>query len=431
MIERYQTQAIAAIWSDEARFFRWTRVEVAACKVWHQRGRISDADWRAIATRAHHQSAARVAAIEEETHHDVVAFVRAVAESVGPAGRHIHRALTSSDVIDTALALAVSESLDVVLAAVAGLAAVLRARAEEHAATPCAGRTHGMHAEVTSFGLRLLGFAAEMGRHRERLAAARAQIRFGKMSGAVGTFSQSDPAFEQAVLAELGLQAEPVATQVIPRDRHVEVFTALANLGGGLERIAVEIRSLQRSDLREVQEPFQRDQTGSSAMPHKRNPIISERMTGMARLLRGYAMAALENVALWHDRDISHSAVERVAFPDAFHLAHYMLGKLTHVVAAMTVDAAQMQANIDRGGGLLYSQSVLTALVDAGWARSDAYRAVQAAAAQVWEGAAPHLREALGRDPHVMGALGEGVDACFTAAAALQHVPALFQRVPK
>lgn len=431
MIPRYQTHAMAELFSDEARFTRWTQVEVAACEAFHARGEISQADMRAIKERAHHQSAARVRELERETNHDVVAFVRAVAESIGEAGRHIHRGLTSSDVIDTALALTLRDALTILIEATDELRAAVKERALEHKLTPCAGRTHGVHAEPTTFGLRLAGWYTELGRHRARLVTAREQIAVGKLSGAVGNFSQTDPEFEAFVLQRLGLQAEPIATQVVPRDRHGEVMTTLALLGAGLERFAVELRNLQRTDLREAEEPFTAGQTGSSAMPHKRNPITSERITGMARLLRGNAVAALENVALWHDRDISHSSVERVILPDSFHLAHYMLGKMTQLVRGMRVYPENMIANMERAGGLLFSQSALGVFLAQGLERQRAYKLVQRNAMKVWEGEHKSLQEALFADPEVKEVLDgdlTNLQAAFHLSTYTQHVDALFRR---
>ncbi len=429
MISRYETAAMAAIWNPEATFARWTRVEVAACQVMHSRGAIDAADWQAIASRAHHQSAARVQALEQTTHHDVVAFVSAVAESIGPAGRHIHRGLTSSDVVDTALALALLDSLDLIVAATTALRQALAERAVASKDLLCVGRTHGIHAEPTTFGLKLCGWVSELQRHLQRLQQARHNIAFGKLSGAVGSFSQTDPDFEAAVLQQLDLQPEPVATQVVPRDRHAEVFSTLAGLGGGLERFATELRHLQRTEVREVEEGFAAGQTGSSAMPHKRNPILCERLCGMARLLRGYAQAALENVALWHERDISHSAVERVIAPDALHVAHYMLLTLTRVVQQLRLYPQAMQHNLQRTGGLVYSQSVLGALLEAGMQRQQAYALVQRCAMQVWEGTAKDFPTALRAQPELTDLLPEArLQAALAPAAYTRHVDRLFAR---
>ena len=429
MISRYETTAMRAIWSPDAIFSRWTQVEVAACEAWFARGEISLKDWQAICARAHHQSAAAVQAHEAETRHDVVAFVRSVADAIGDAGRHIHRGLTSSDVVDTALALGLQQSLDVLINGCDALQACLATRAREHRYTLCVGRTHGVFAEPTTFGLRLAGFYSEVGRHKIRLQQARHTIGVGKLSGAVGTFSQTDPQFEAHVLSALRLRAEPIATQVIPRDRHAEVFTTLAGLGAGLERFALEVRHLQRTDVREAEEDFASGQAGSSAMPHKRNPIVAEQLCGMARLLRGYAVAALEDVALWHDRDISHSCVERVICGDAFHLAHTMLHKSTHLFAQLRIYPQRMQQNLHSCGGLVFSQSVLTQLLLRGMERQAAYRLVQRCATQVWEQQADNLREALLASDEAMQHLDvRALDAAFEIEVFTRHIDALFAR---
>jgi len=430
VIGRYETEAMRAIWNDDARFARWTRVEVAACEVFHRRGDISAEEMEAI-RGAHHGSAAKVAEHEKVTHHDVVAFVRAISESVGePASRHLHRGLTSADVTDTAGALAMNDSLQVVIDAIDALREVVGRRAREHKLTPCVGRTHGIHAEPTTFGLKLAGWYSELGRHLGRLSGARVNIAVGKLSGAVGNFSQTDPEFEQEVLEQLDLSVEPIATQVVPRDRHAHVLCTLAVLGGGLERFATEVRAMQRTDLREAEEPFRKGQTGSSAMPHKRNPILTERVAGMARLLRGYAHTALENIALWHERDISHSSVVRIIFSDAFHISHYMLGILTRVLDGLRVYPEQMQANLDATKGLVFSQNVLGTLLREGLDRQKAYAAVQHAAMRVWEGEAPDFRAALAEEELVAAQVSaETLDAAFSMDAFTRHLDALFTRV--
>ncbi|MFC1610606.1 adenylosuccinate lyase [Myxococcota bacterium] len=429
MIERYETEAIKAIWNDDARFRRWTRVEVAACEAFCARGEIPKGEMQAI-RHADHGSAAKVAEIEATTHHDVVAFVRAISESVGePASRHLHRGLTSSDVVDTALALAMRESVDVTIAAAKDLREVIGRRAREHKITPCAGRTHGIHAEPTTFGLRLAGWYTEVGRHLQRLERVREEIGFGKLSGAVGNFSQTDPEFEAFVLERLDLAAEPVATQVVPRDRHAAALCALSLLGAGLERFATEVRALQRTDIREAEEPFRKGQTGSSAMPHKRNPILTERVSGMARLLRGYAMTGIENVALWHDRDISHSSVERVILPDAFHTAHYMLRTLTRVLDGLRVYPQQMLENLERTRGLVFSQNVLGVLLRQGLDRQGAYASVQRAAMRVWEGEAADFKSALREEDLIKKSVpAEVLESAFGMEAYTRHLDTLFAR---
>jgi adenylosuccinate lyase len=417
MIGRYQTEGMTRIWSDETRFARWTEIELAASEAWHRRGEISREDMEILRTAAP-PSPARVREIERETNHDVVAFVRALGESVGASAvRHLHRGLTSSDVVDTALAMTLKDAVALVLDAVAKLRKTVAKRAREHRLTLCAGRTHGVHAEPITYGVRLAGWVAELDRNRARLEAASEQISFGKLSGAVGSFTQTPPELEREVLSALGLQAEPVATQVVPRDRHAFVMTTLALLGGGLERFATDIRALQRTEVREAEEPFTEGQTGSSAMPHKRNPITSERLCGMARLLRGYALAALEDVALWHERDISHSSVERIAFPDAFHLAHYMLQQMDKLVSGMRIYPEAMRDNLERTGGLLFSQNVLGLLLERGLDRQVAYKLVQKNAMRVWEGQAEDFESALTGDPQVLKALGGDAAAAHEALA--------------
>jgi len=429
MIPRYQTREMSALWDDAERLRRWTLVEVAACEGFHGRGEIPDVEMSAIRC-ANVPAPERVREIERTTNHDVVAFVRAFSENVGaPASRHLHRGLTSSDVVDTALATTLRDALEVLIESTLRLRRVVGHRAREHAHTVCVGRTHGVHAEPTTFGCKLAGWHCELSRAVERLRVVRRDISYGKMSGAVGTFSQTDPEFERAVLSRLGLEPEPVATQVVPRDRHASVVGALALLTASLERFATEIRSLQRTEIREVEEPFAEGQTGSSAMPHKRNPVVCERVCGIARLLRGWLVAAMEDVALWHERDISHSSVERVILPDAFQATHYALLRFCEVVEGMRVFPEAMRANLDRTRGLVFSQGVLGMLLGKGIGRQEAYEAVQRAAAAVWEGRAGDFREALLVDP----ALREredaaDFDAALDPAAYLRHVDALLAR---
>lgn len=433
MIERYATPEIGALFAPAATFARWTAIELAVVEAWAARGEVPAADLRALRARMRAPDPARVREIERVTNHDVVAFVRALGERVGePRARHIHRGLTSSDVVDTALAMGMRDGLAILEAALAALRAALAARAEEHRTTPCAGRTHGMQAEPISFGVRLAGFVAECDRGLARLARARAVISFGKLSGAVGAFTQPpiDPAFEAEVLARLGLEPEPLATQVIPRDRHAEVLATLALVGAGLERLAVELRHLQRSEVAEAREPFGEGATGSSAMPHKRNPVGCERLTGLARLLRGYAQTALEDVALWHERDISHSSAERVIVPDAFHVLHFMLREAARIVHGLEIDAARMRANLDAGKGLPFSQAALGVLLDAGMTRTRAYEAVQGAAKKVWRGQSPDLARALADDPDAVLAAGrEALAGAFDLDRYMAHVDTLFARV--
>ncbi len=364
-----------------------------------------------------------VAARERVTGHDVAAFVDALADSAGEAGRWIHFGLTSSDVLDTALALQLREAGEVIVPAAHALTAVLADRAREHRAALCVGRTHGVHAEPTTFGLKLAGFAFEADRNARRLVRAFEQASVGAVSGAVGTYSATSPDYERRVLARLGLAAEDVSTQVVPRDRHAELLSAIALAGAGLERLATEVRHLQRTEVLEVQEPFGAGQKGSSAMPHKRNPILSERVSGVARLLRGYAQAGLEDVALWHERDISHSSVERVALPDATILLDYALDLTRRVVEGMTVDADRMLRNLEATHGALYSQRALLALVEAGRSRDDAYRLVQEAAQRAWDEGTP-FRELLARAaPEV------DPDSVFDPSAFVRHADEVIARL--
>ena len=366
---------------------------------------------------------------ERTTNHDVAAFVDVVSESVGDAGRWIHFGLTSSDVLDTALALQLREAGRELSAGADALTAVLARRAREFADVLCMGRTHGVHAEPTTFGVKLAGFAWESRRAADRLRRAFEDAEVGKLSGAVGTYSALGPEVERATLERLGLRAEDVSTQVVPRDRHAEVLTAIALAGASLERLATEIRHLQRTEVREVEEPFGEGQKGSSAMPHKRNPITSERVAGLARLLRGYAQAGLENVALWHERDISHSSVERVALPDATTLLHYMQHLMTGVVEGMRVYPDRMRDNVELTHGALFSQSVLTALIESGMTRDDAYRVVQRNAQRAWD-EQRSFRELLEADPDVAGRLDAArLDELFDYGRFVRHAPEIIERL--
>ena len=391
MIPRYTREEVGALWSDEARIEAWRRVEVAACE---EMDGPTEADLEAI--REASATVAEVAEREKVLDHDVAAFVDVLAASAGdPAGRWIHYGLTSSDVLDTALALQVRDSAPVVIAGAEKLVQVLAAKAREHAGTVCTGRTHGVHAEPTTFGVKLAGFAFEAHRNLERLRRAFEQASFGAISGAVGTYSATSPDFERRVLDRLGLGAEPISTQVVPRDRLADLLQAIALAGAGMERLATEIRHLQRTEVREVQEPFRSGaQKGSSAMPHKRNPITTERITGLARVLRGNAQAAVENVALWHERDISHSGAERIIVPDSIILVDYMQHLAIRVVEGMEVFPERMLANLDITCGALFSQRALLAIIASGMTRDDAYRIVQEDAQRAWDTGTP-LRELL------------------------------------
>ena len=394
MIDRYTRPELQAVWSDQRKLETWLAVELAVVDALAEAGVVPAEDAATVRERASF-SVEAVLEREKITDHDVAAFVDVVAESVGEAGRWVHHGLTSSDVLDTALGLQLSQAGLVLVSGALDYRDALIRRAREHVDTLCVGRTHGVHAEPTTFGVKLAGFAFEADRNLRRLERAVRDVSVGALSGAVGTYSANGPEVEAAVLERLGLAREEVSTQVVPRDRHAELLSAIALAGAGLERFATEVRHLQRTEVREVEEPFRAGaQKGSSAMPHKRNPIVSERITGIARLLRGYAQAGIEDVALWHERDISHSSVERVALPDATALLDYAQHLAIRVVDGMVVDEERMRANLDLTHGALYSQRALLALVEAGRSRDDAYRVVQEAAQRAYrEGV--NLRELL------------------------------------
>jgi adenylosuccinate lyase len=399
MIDRYTRKELGELWSDHARFEAIRRVEVAACE---EMEGPTPADLEAI--RGATFTVEAVNERERVTDHDTAAFVDVLAASAGEPGRWIHYGLTSSDVVDTGLALQIKATGELILPDARALVAALAAKAREHEQTLCVGRTHGIHAEPTSFGIKLAGFAFEAQRNVDRLERAFAQASVGALSGAVGTYSATSPDFERRVIERLGLQLESVSTQVVPRDRHAELVQAIALAGAGLERLATEIRHLARTELSEAREPFGAGQKGSSAMPHKRNPIKTEQITGLARLLRGYASAAVEDVALWHERDISHSSVERIVLPDATILLDHMQRRMLGVISGLVVDVARMRENLDLTYGALFSQRVLLALVARGSSRDDAYRVVQRLAQQALD-TRVHLRELLAADP-----AGEGLD---------------------
>jgi adenylosuccinate lyase len=427
VIDRYTRRELGELWTDHARMETWRRVEVAACEelpwLLGEGQGPSREDLAAIMQASFTVEA--VAERERVTDHDVAAFVDVLAASAGPAGRWIHFGLTSSDVLDTALALQLKAAGEVILPGAAELARVLAQRAREHAQTLCVGRTHGVHAEPTTFGIKLAGFAFEAHRNASRLREAFAQARFGAISGAVGTYAATAPEFEARVLARLGLQAEPVSTQVVPRDRHAALLGAIALAGAGLERLATEIRHLQRTEVREVQEPFRAGQKGSSAMPHKRNPIKSEQISGLARVLRGNAQAALENVALWHERDISHSSVERVILPDSTILIDYLQHRATQLVRDLVVDAGRMRSNLELTHGALFSQRVLLGLVEQGLSRDDAYRIAQELAQRAFDTGTP-LRDLLAAEPR---AAGLDLDAIFDYGHFVRHAPEILARL--
>ncbi len=428
MIARYSRPAMAALWTEEAKLGRWLEVELAVCRAWAGRGVIPAGDLAAIEARAGF-SVERTRELERTTDHDVVAFLTDVAERVGPASRWVHFGMTSSDVLDTALALAIRRAGDLLLAGQAGLTRTLRDLALRHAGVLCAGRTHGVHAEPTTFGLKLAGHAFESRRNEERLARAIDAAAVGKLSGAVGTYATLDPALEAEVLAALGIGGEPVATQVVARDRHAQLVCAMAVAASSLDRLATELRHLQRTELREAEEAFAPGQKGSSAMPHKRNPITAERISGLARVVRGHAVAALEDVALWHERDISHSSVERIVLPDAFLALDYMLARTRALMEGLTVRPERMREVLDSSHGLVYSQRVLLGLVEAGLTREDAYAMVQRNAMRAWDEGRP-LGELLEADPEVAARLRpEEVRALMDPSWYTRHVPEVMERV--
>jgi adenylosuccinate lyase len=428
VIARYTRPELGALWTDEARMDAWRQVELAACEelpaLLGEEGP-TEAELHAI--RGASFTVDEVAERELVTEHDVAAFVDVLAASVGEAGRWIHFGLTSSDVLDTALALQLREAGEVIVAGARSLVTALVARAREHAHTLSVGRTHGVHAEPTTFGVKLAGFAFEAHRNAVRLDRAFAQVAVGAVSGAVGTYAATGPEFEARVLRRLELEREDVSTQVVPRDRHAELLGAIALAGAGLERFATEVRHLQRTEVREVQEPFRVGQKGSSAMPHKRNPIKSEQIAGLARVLRGNAQAALENVALWHERDISHSSVERVILPDSTIMLDYLQHRTIALVRDMAVDVERMRANLELTHGALFSQRVLLALVEAGSSRDEAYRAVQELAQRAWDDGVP-LRDLLSADER---ARGLDLDAIFDYSHYVRHADEILARLDR
>jgi adenylosuccinate lyase len=423
---------MASVWSEETKLAHWLRIEVLAVEGWARIGQIPDEDARVIAERAVAPTAERVEEIEAVTHHDVAAFVQAAAEPIGDAGRRwLHFGLTSSDVLDTALALQMRDAADVILARLERVLAVVAGRALEHRDTICVGRTHGVHAEPTTFGHKLALWAFELDRDRDRLRRAREAVSVGKLSGVVGTYSQVDPRVEEFVCGELGLRPAEAASQVVQRDVHAEYVGALALTAATLEKVALEIRHLARTEVREVEEPFGAGQKGSSAMPHKRNPILCERICGLARVVRANQQAALEDVALWHERDISHSSVERVILPDSTIAVDYMLSLTERVVGGMRVFPDRMRQNLDATGGLIFSQGVLLALVERGLSRDDAYAIVQDAAARGWDAGEP-FRDVLWADVEPRGLLTrDEFDALFDPAPFVRHLDGVFSRLEK
>jgi len=429
VIARYSRPDMKRVWSEESRLARLLEVELAALDGWAEIGVVPAEAAAEVRERAVPPTPERVAEIEERTQHDLAAFVDAVAEALGPVGRWLHYGLTSSDVLDTATALQVRDGGTLLLDGLDRTLAAVVARAEEHRETVMAGRTHGIHAEAITFGAKLAGWAFELERDRERLERALEGMRVGKLAGAVGTYGGGDPEVERIACERLGLLPEPVATQIVPRDRHAELMSTLALCASSLDRFATEIRHLARTELGEVQEPFRSGQKGSSAMPHKRNPVVAERICGLARVVRSASLVGLENVALWHERDISHSSAERVVLPDAFLALDYMLDRFTWLAEGLVVDAGRMRRNLDASHGLVFSQRVLLALVAAGLSRDEAYRLVQRNALAAWE-QERDFRELLADDPDVGTALdADALAEAFDLADALRHVDVLFERL--
>jgi adenylosuccinate lyase len=429
MIERYVLPEMAAVWSDYARLGHWLEIEILVAEALAGLGVVPDADAREIRATASFD-AERVAEVERVTRHDVAAFVQVVAASVGPAGRWVHFGLTSSDVLDTGLALQLRDASDLLLERLERLLAVAKRMALANRDVVMAGRTHGVVAEPTSFGHKVALWAFELDRDRDRLRRAREAVSVGAISGAVGTYAQVDPRIEEEVCAKLGLRAAEASSQIVARDRHAELMGALAITASTLDAIATEIRHLARTEVREVQEPFTRGQKGSSAMPHKRNPVRCERVTGLARVIRGNLQVALENTVLWHERDISHSSAERVILPDSTIALHFMLSEMLEVLEGLEVYPERMRGNLQVGGGLAFSQNVLLALVDAGLARDEAYAIVQTAAAAAWDEGAS-FRDLLAADARVRGRIGDRLDELFDPVAALRNLDVVFDRLEK
>jgi adenylosuccinate lyase len=428
MIPRYTRPDMAKIWEPENRFRIWLEIETLACEAQAELGVIPKEVVPVIREKGNF-NIERIDAIEMEVKHDVIAFLTSVAEFVGPEARFIHQGMTSSDVLDTCLSVQMTQAADELLADLDLLLVSIKLRALEHKDTVCMGRSHGIHAEPVTFGLKLASFYAEMQRNRTRLAAARENIATGAISGAVGTFANIDPFVEEYVCSKMGLKPEPVSTQVIPRDRHAEYFCALSIIASSMERIAIEIRHLQRTEVLEAEEQFTKGQKGSSAMPHKRNPILAENLTGQARYIRSFCIPALENVALWHERDISHSSVERYIAPDATVALDFSLRRLNGLIRNLVVYPDNMLRNLNQMKGLVFSQKILLDLTQAGVSREDAYRLVQKNAMKVWEQGADFQTELLA-DPEVLGALGEArIRESFDLSYHLKHVDTIFKRV--
>lgn len=427
MIERYTRPEMGAIWTEENRFKAWLEVEILACEAWAELGVIPKEDVKKLRERASFD-VNRIKQIEEETRHDVVAFTRAVSETLGDERKWVHYGLTSTDVVDTALSYLLKQANEILQKDLENFIAILRDKALEHKYTVMMGRTHGVHAEPTTFGLKLALWYEEMKRNLDRFKRAREEIEVGKISGAVGTYANIDPFVEQYVCEKLGLKPAPISTQTLQRDRHAEYMATLALIATSIEKFAVEIRGLQKSETREVEEFFAKGQKGSSAMPHKRNPIGSENMTGMARVIRGMMLTAYENVPLWHERDISHSSAERIILPDATIALNYMLNRFGNIVKNLTVFPENMKRNMEKTLGLIYSQRVLLALINKGMTREEAYDLVQPKAMEAWERQVP-FRELIEAEKQITTKLSkEEIDDCFDYNYHLKNVDYIFKR---
>lgn len=428
MIDRYTRPEMGAIWTDENKYKAWLEVELLACEAWSELGHIPKEDVEKLRKSASFD-VNRIQEIEEETRHDVVAFTRAVSETVGEERKWVHYGLTSTDVVDTALSYLLKQANDIIRENLHTFIDILAEKAQEHKYTVMMGRTHGVHAEPTTFGLKMALWYEEMKRNLERFEMAAHNIEFGKLSGAVGTYANIDPFVEDYVCEKLGLTPAPVSTQTLQRDRHAQYVSTLTLIATSIEKFAVEIRSLQKTETREVEEFFAKGQKGSSAMPHKRNPIGSENMTGLARVLRGHMVTAFENVALWHERDISHSSAERIILPDATIAVNYMLNRFSNIVKNLTVYEGNMKRNMDKTFGLIFSQRVLLTLIDEGMTREEAYDLVQPKAMEAWEKEI-HFRELIESDEKITSTLSnEQLDACFDPTFHLKNVDQVFDRI--
>jgi adenylosuccinate lyase len=428
MIERYTRPEMGAIWTEENRFQAWLEVEILACEAWAELGDIPKEDVKVLREKASFDIE-RIKEIEAETRHDVVAFTRAVSETLGDEKKWVHYGLTSTDVVDTALSYQLKQANEILHADIERFVAILKEKAQDHKYTVMMGRTHGVHAEPTTFGLKLALWYEEMKRNLERFKQAAEGIEFGKISGAVGTYANINPFVEEYVCEKLGLQRAPISTQTLQRDRHAHYLSTLALIATSIEKFAVEVRGLQKSETREVEEFFAKGQKGSSAMPHKRNPIGSENMTGLARVIRGYMMTAYENVPLWHERDISHSSAERIILPDSTIALNYMLNRFGNIIKNLTVFPENMKRNMDRTLGLIYSQRVLLALIDTGMSREEAYDTVQPKAMEAWEKQV-HFRELVESEEKITSRLTPAqIEDCFDYNYHLQHVDTIFDRL--